>query len=77
MAFALEENMNALRIIGIICLVFVVLITALLCFFFSICAFSGSSSGGSQGTFLVLDLIDIGVMIAALVGIIKLAKQKQ
>ncbi len=69
--------MSALRILGIICLVFVVLITALLCFFFSICAFNIGSPNSGWGTFLVLDLIDIGVMIAALVGIIKLARQKQ
>jgi hypothetical protein len=68
--------MNALRILAIICLVFLVLITALLCFFFSICAFNRSVGGNSQGQFLVLDLVDIGVMIAALVGIVKLAKQK-
>ena len=68
--------MNALRILGIICLVFVVPITALLCFFFSICAFSKGIAGNSQEQYLVADLIDVAVMIAALVGIVKLAKQK-
>lgn len=68
--------MEALRIIGIICLVFVVLIAAVLCFFFSICAFSKGVSGNAQGQFVLFDLIDIAVMVAALFGIVKLARSK-
>ncbi|HEX3819065.1 MAG TPA: hypothetical protein VHW45_01975 [Candidatus Sulfotelmatobacter sp.] len=70
--------MSALRILAIIGLVFVVLITALLCLFFSMCAFGGSSIPGNvQGQYFVLDLVDIAVMVAALIGIVKLARGKR
>ena len=55
----------------------VVIVTAVCCLGFSICAVSGDgSSAGNRGTYLLMDLIDIVIMIGAVFVILGLNKEQ-
>lgn len=54
----------------------VVLIAAYACFWFSICAVSGDRTGGSRTTYALLDLLDIGIMVGAVMLIAKLNRKQ-
>jgi ABC-type Na+ efflux pump permease subunit len=69
--------MNALKVLASLILILVVMITALLCLFLSTCAFDGRIGGTLRGQYVIADLIDIAVMIAALFGIVRLNRKKQ
>ena len=65
------------KTLAIIALSLVVLITAFCCLWLSICAAGGGISGaGAQTTYVLWDLLDIGVMVGALVLIGRLNKKK-
>jgi hypothetical protein len=66
-----------LKIVATVLLTFVVLITAFLGSFFSMCAVRGDgTTAGNRGSYVLLDLIDIGIMVGAVVLIAKLNRAK-
>ena len=65
-----------MKTLATIALAFVVLVTAFLGFFFSICAVKGGGdAGGSRITYAVLDLIDLAIMAGAVIGIAKINRK--
>ena len=56
---------------------FVVLITGFACFWLSMCAISGDGGqGGSRASYALVDLVDIGIMVGAILLIAKLNQRK-
>lgn len=66
-----------MKIIATIGLACVVLVAGFLCFCFSLCAVTPDPDvGGSRITYALLDILDIGIMIGAVMLIAKLNRRK-
>jgi hypothetical protein len=65
-----------MKMLGTIALSLVVVVTALFCFGFSMCAVRGAADiGGSRITYALLDLVDIAIMVGAVMLIGKLNRK--
>jgi hypothetical protein len=65
------------KAIAIIFLGFVVVIMGFACFWLSLCAIGGDGSqgGGNRGTYALVDLVVIGIMLGAILLIAKLNRK--
>jgi uncharacterized membrane protein len=67
---------TALKALVTVALSIVVIITAFLCFCFSICAVGGDgSTAGNRGTYLLVDLVVIFVMVVAVMLIVRVNRK--
>ena len=64
-----------MKTVATIALAFVVLITAFVCFWCTICAVSSGFSASDRWSFAIADLIDIAIMVGAVLVIARLNKK--
>jgi len=67
------------KTIAILFLGFVVVIMGFACFWLSMCAIGGDGSqgGGNRGTYALVDLVVIGIMVGAILLIGKLSRRNR